>query len=293
MHQDEMIASEIRRNIAEMLQFRMSGQVDRLLRHFSPTTLVHCASSREGLLGPGVWEGVEALGSVFRLTDENYQPLEHEILDILVQGQRAAVRWRGAWRRHATSRVYMKDAANFLRWENGFVVEMYEFFEHTSVSAPNCIRVPSAKTLWMEQPPGLGRDEIERRARKLIAISSNGPDVGLLREYCSPDVLCDFVGDRARIPYAGRHIGVEALINIVRASEVDFEQSRCEISEILIEDGRVAGRRSVEWRHRGTARRGLVNLASFMRFENGLIVELIQFHDIVTMLEMRGEMDPR
>ena len=39
---------------------------------------------------------------------------------------------------------------------------------------------------------------------------SQGPDIGLIRKLYSPDIVCEFVGDRARIPYAGRHVGVEA-----------------------------------------------------------------------------------
>lgn len=288
-----MAASDIRREIAQMLQARMSGQIDQLLKYFAPGAITYCASSREGLLAPGVWQGADALRSVTRLTDENYQPLDYEILDILVDGQKAVVRWRGAWRRHATSKIYVIDAAHFLLWRNGLVIEMHEFFSRASEAIPHYTRAPSSRMLWMRASPGLDREEMERRARKLVAFSSSGPEVGVIEQYCSPDILCDFIGDRARIPYAGRHVGIDALLNIVRAVAVDFEQSNCEISEILIDEDRVAGRRSVEWRHRGTGCCGLVDLANFLRFEDGMIVELIEFRDTVSLLEMRGEWDSR
>ena len=92
MHQSKMIASEIRRQITEMLEARMAGQIGKLLKYFAPDTIVHCASSREGLLSPGIWVGADALRSISRRTDENYLPLEYEILDILVDGQKAVVR---------------------------------------------------------------------------------------------------------------------------------------------------------------------------------------------------------
>ena len=66
-------------------------------------------------------------------------------------------------------------------------------------------------------------------------------------------------------------MGIDALINVVRAVAIEFEQSRCDIAAILIENGHVAGRRQVS-RHRGTGRRGVVDLANFLRFENGMIV---------------------
>ena len=85
-----------------------------------------------------------------------------------------------------------------------------------------------------------------------------------MRKYYSPDIVCEFVGHRARIPYAGRHVGVEAVINIVRGINVDFEQLDNALSDILVDGGRLACRRTVQWRHRGTGRRGLVELAEFV-----------------------------
>ena len=289
MRQSKSVAVEIRSRIAEMLRCRMSGQINQMLRYFAPNTVVHCASSREGLLPPGIWEGADGLRAMTRRTDENYEPLEHEILDILLDGQNAVVRWRGAWRHHATGKIYMIDAAHFLRWQNGLVVEMHEFFQPTSKSLPQCNKLSSYGNLLTQRSPGLDRDEIERRARQLVAFPSNGPEIDVILDFCSPDIICDFVGNPARIPYAGRYVGIDALINIVRAVAVDFEQSQCEICEILVEEGRVAGRRKVEWCHRGTGRRGSVDLANFVRFEDGMIVELVEFRDSVTLLEMRGE----
>jgi ketosteroid isomerase-like protein len=269
----------------------MSGQIDQMLKYFAPNTVVYCASSREGLLPPGIWEGADALRSVTRRNDENYEPLEHEILDILVDGQSAVVRWRGSWRRHATGKIYLIDAAHFLRWENGSVVEMHEFFAHASKAAPWCNKISSYGDLLARGSPGLDHDEIERRARQLVTFPSTGPEINTIQEFCSPDIICDFVGDSTRLPYAGRHVGIDALINIVRAVAVDFEQLQCEISEILIEEGRVAGRRKVKWRHRGTGRSGWVELANFVRFEDGMIIELVEFRDSVTLLEMQGEIE--
>jgi len=287
-----MAATEIRRRVAEMLQCRMCGQIKEMLHYFAPRAVVHYTKSREGMFRSATWEGVDALGSITKFTDENYTPLEYEILDLLVDGQQAVVRWRGAWRRVATGKIYMVDAAHFLRWEGDLVVEMHEFFERMSHAAPSSQRLASFEDLLALKTPGLSRQEMDRRARKIVTFPANGPEIGLIREFCSPEIVCDFVGDRARLPYAGRHVGIDALINIIRMIAVDFEQSTCEISEILIDGDRLAGRRNVEWRHRGTGRNGNVDLADFVRFENGLIVELIEFRDSSTLLEMQGERGP-
>lgn len=283
----QLTVADMRRLIAEMLDCRMRADYDRFATYLDPGVVVYCNAWREGIIGPEVWSGEPSLRDLFRRTDENYFPLDHEILDILVDGERAVVRWRGDWRRHATSRIYTIDAAHFLRWEKGLVVEMHEFFDaHCPTSGGGAAR---ATLEHLITPPGSGlsRAEMERRARKLVTFKAEGPDFDLLRKWCSPGIVCEFLGDRMRIPYAGRHCGVEAMLGIIRAISVDFEQQTFAVPSPLVEDDRVAGRRQVIWRHRGTGRSGISELADFVRFEDGLIVELIEFRDTVTLLQMQ------
>jgi hypothetical protein len=144
--------------------------------------------------------------------------------------------------------------------------------------------------LFAARPPGLDRAEILRRAELLATWRPETPrSFSVLRELYSPDVACEFVGDKSRIPYAGRHVGIEALIAIVRAIHIEFEQSNHEIEDIIIDGGRVAMRRRVEWRHRGTGRRGRVDLAEFARFGDGRIGEMIEFRDSMAILAMQDE----
>lgn len=137
--------------------------------------------------------------------------------------------------------------------------------------------------------PGLDRKEIIRRVKLLALQPSDRRDYEIIRELYSPDVVCEFIGDKSRIPYAGRHVGIEALISILKTINIDFEQLNHSCVDIIVDGARVAVRRSVEWRHRGTGRRGRVDLADFARFENGRIVEQIEFRDSITILSMQGE----
>jgi ketosteroid isomerase-like protein len=147
----------------------------------------------------------------------------------------------------------------------------------------------SFENLLSPKPPRLDRAEIVQRCESLLKSSTSyGPDVAIMRRLCAPDIVCEFIGDKSRIPYAGRHVGVETLERILRSISVDFEQLDHTTGEIIVDGGRVAVRRTVEWRHRGTGRRGLVELADFARIEDGLIVELIEFRDSITILSMAG-----
>ena len=283
----QLTAAGMRRLIAELLDHRMSAQYDRFATYLDPNVTVYCNAWREGVIGPNVWRGVSSLRDLFRRTDENYLPLDYEILSVIVDGDRAVVRWRGDWRRHATSKIYTIDAAHFLRWENRLVVEMHEFFDaHSPETARGCGGA-TYESLMTPRPPGLDRNEMERRSLKLVTFDSKGPDLDLLRQWCSPDIRCEFVGDPMRLPYAGRHCGLEAMFGVIRAVAVDFEQQTLAVREALVEDDRVAGRRQVRWRHRGTGRAGISELADFVRFEDGLIVQLIEFRDTVTLLRMQ------
>jgi ketosteroid isomerase-like protein len=147
----------------------------------------------------------------------------------------------------------------------------------------------NCEDFFSRPPPGLERDEILRRVELLAAQPAENGDFGVIRDFCSPDLVCEFVGDKSRIPYAGRHFGVDALLNILRAINIDFAQSEPQIDDVIIDGGRVAIRRSVRWRHRGAGLEGRVDLADFVRFENGLIVELIEFRDSITILNIQGD----
>jgi len=265
----------------------MTYDVPTLVEHFVEDVVLNYSCSRHGLLPPGQWRGRDALRAHLRRVDVDYEPLDAEVLAVLVDGDNTVVRWLSSWRHRATGQIHRVDMAHFLRWRNGLVAEMHEFRERYCVPRRAVVLAQSLDDILNPRGPGLARDEM---ARQLIALSSFSfaPDVTRIREMCSRDVVCEFVGDRASISHAGRHRGVEALINIVRGLGVEFEQLGLATSEIIIDGGMAASRRTVEWRHRGTGRRGHIQLADFVRFEDGRIVEVVEFGDSMALLRMRA-----
>ncbi len=189
-------------------------------------------------------------------------------------------------------RPWSVDMAFFLRWRDGVVAEMHEY-EDSPIPTPDVFGAVTPLAALLSQPdPGLSREEMVDCVRQLADyLTPQGPDVELLRRHYAPNVVCEFVGDPARIPYAGRHIGVEAVIGVVKAINVDFEQLAFSLSDILVDRDALGCRRTVEWRHRGTGRRGIVELAEFTRFANGKIVEFVEYRDSMTILEMQGDLE--
>ncbi len=291
---------EIRGWLAEMAHCRMMGQWDRLSEHFAANIVVRGNYSRDPnypndlIFGPDVIRGRNAFCAKMQRVDQEFQPLDEEILEVLVEKDRAGGRWRGWWRHRGTGRVFALNMAHFMRWRGDEICELFEFLD--APGSPSCDggRLTSFGAMLDPPPPGLEREEMIARVHALADYPSPyGPDIALMRRYYAPDIVCEFAGDRARIPYSGRHVGIEAAINIVRAVGIDFEQLNYSLSDVLVDGGRLACRRTVEWRHRGTGRRGVVELAEFVKFEHGLIVELIEYRDSLTLLEMQDELEIR
>jgi len=280
-------AAEIRRRAHEIVRFRMAEDISSLVRLFVEDVELTYNCAKLGLFPAGQGRGRDALRENLRRADIDYEPLDAEVLSVLVEGDRSAVRWLSNWRHRATGQIYHMDMAHFLRWRHGLVAEMSEFIDHHCVSRAPVFLAQDFEQMLSPRDPGLDRDEIARRMIELGNFSGRGPSVAMFREFCAPDVICEFVGDRTSISYAGRHRGIEALANIIRAIGVEFEQLGQAMPEVIVDGDWAAVRRTVEWRHRGAGRLGLVELADFARFQNGLIVEIVEFRDSVALLQMQ------
>jgi ketosteroid isomerase-like protein len=132
---DQEKRRDLRRDIFEITRLRMSGRIEEMLEFFAPHVVVHYHCAKEGLFLPGVLRGVDALRENIRLTDVEYEPLDMEILDILVDGDRSAVRWRNSWRHRGRGYARTLDMAHFLRWKSGRVVEMFEYLDYHGAMA--------------------------------------------------------------------------------------------------------------------------------------------------------------
>lgn len=126
---------DLRRSVSEITKLRMSGRISEMMQFFADDVIVHYHCAKEGLFLAGVLEGIDAFRENIRITDAEYEPLDSEILDVLVEGDRSAVRWRNSWRNRGTGYTRMLDMAHFLHWKNGRVVEMFEYLDYHGMMA--------------------------------------------------------------------------------------------------------------------------------------------------------------
>jgi ketosteroid isomerase-like protein len=144
----EDVTRERRRCIFEITRLRMSRDLDEMMCYFAPNVVVRYHATKEGLFLPGVLHGRDNFRENIRLTDVEYEPLGFEVLDILVEGDESAVRWRNSWRHRATGRVATMDMAHFLRWRDGLVFEVFEYLDYHGWG-----RAAAEATLERDDPP--------------------------------------------------------------------------------------------------------------------------------------------
>jgi hypothetical protein len=132
------IERDLRKSVFEITKLRMSGRISEMMRYFASDVIIHYHCAKEGLFLAGVLQGVDAFRENIRITDAEYEPLDMEVLDLLVEGDRSAVRWRTSWRNRGTGYTRTLDMAHFLHWENGWVVEMFEYLDYHGMMALAC-----------------------------------------------------------------------------------------------------------------------------------------------------------
>ncbi|MGO8737472.1 nuclear transport factor 2 family protein [Rhodoblastus sp.] len=124
----------------------------------------------------------------------------------------------------------------------------------------------------------LDRDLIEQRVHRAIDLRVQGDWRGLV-ELAAEDISFDLRGNWTAFPYSkpvhGKIALAQALITII----VQFESLGSIVNDLVIDGDRVAVRRTARLRNRGSGKIAEVDVADFIRFRDGLIVEFTEIAD--------------
>ncbi|MBI1868355.1 MAG: nuclear transport factor 2 family protein [Methylocystis sp.] len=113
----------------------MSGQIDEMARHFAPDVAMHYHCLNGVFFLPQVLLGRAAFRENIRLFDMEFELLDGEVIDVLLENESAAVRWRSSWRHRGTGRTLALETAYFLSWKNGLIAEAHEYMDYHGIVA--------------------------------------------------------------------------------------------------------------------------------------------------------------
>jgi ketosteroid isomerase-like protein len=131
----------------------------------------------------------------------------------------------------------------------------------------------------------LDRELIERRVRAMLEMRAAGDLRGML-DYAAEDIVYNLKGSWASFPYASPVCGKKMVAQALAIIAMQFENMGFVIHELVIEGNQIALRRSVKLRHRGTGKVGNVDIADFLRFRDGLVVEFTEVADSIALTQL-------
>ncbi|MEZ5829131.1 MAG: nuclear transport factor 2 family protein [Hyphomicrobiales bacterium] len=121
--------SEFKSLLQRIYAARVSGDMDVLRKDFTDdTTYVVAGSPDVGAMTVAMSGHADVMG-VFERMLANYKLSNFEFLDMLIDGDRAAVRWRATVHNAANGKTIDTELAHFITIENGKIASMIEFMD--------------------------------------------------------------------------------------------------------------------------------------------------------------------
>lgn len=133
--------------------------------------------------------------------------------------------------------------------------------------------------------PTVDRDFI---ASRLEAINNRlvARDLPGLLALFSDDVIFELIGNWSIFPSARRARGKEAWTRALTTIYTQVQNLGSTVNDVVIDGDFVALRRTTRLRNYGTGRVGDVEFADFLRFRDGLIVEITEIVDSLAIARL-------
>lgn len=136
----------------------------------------------------------------------------------------------------------------------------------------------------------LDREGIERKVRAHYAALGRG-DIKTVLSGMAESVVYEVSGAWDVYPSHARREGLEATKEILTFLNREFETLGSTLQDLLIDGEKVATRRVVRLRHRGTNAVGDVGIVGFLRFREGLLIEVSDYPDTAMVERLTGRID--
>jgi ketosteroid isomerase-like protein len=124
-----MDRSEIEAFVRRLYAARVDGDMDALSQAFAENAKFQVAGSPEYSMLASLAEGHETVMSLMRTIVDTFSLSDVAILDLLVDGNKAAVRWRATVNVMTTGQTITTQIAAFIEIADGKVVSLIEFVD--------------------------------------------------------------------------------------------------------------------------------------------------------------------
>jgi len=124
-----MDRTEIEAFVRKLYAARVDGDIDVLSQLFAEDAVFQIAGSPEYSMLASLAEGHETVISLMRTIVDTFSLSDVAILDLLVDGNKAAVRWRATVHVMTTGQTVTTELAAFIEMANGKVVSLIEFVD--------------------------------------------------------------------------------------------------------------------------------------------------------------------
>jgi len=124
-----MDRTEIDAFVRKLYAARVDGDIDALSQLFAEDAVFQIAGSPEYSMLASLAEGHETVMSLMRTIVDTFSLSDVAILDLLVEGNKAAVRWRATVHVMTTGQTVTTEIAAFIEIAGGKVVSLIEFVD--------------------------------------------------------------------------------------------------------------------------------------------------------------------
>jgi ketosteroid isomerase-like protein len=247
--------------------------------------------------GPWVFDGKAAVIEAVAAIDARLEFLSFEIVDLIVDGREAALRWHASLRNRGAGVIGELSVFDHIVVRDGRIARYEEFLDTdgfrllmSGEPQPQLARRANRMRRSLQEvlrfarpgrPPPLAAAERDRRADLLRSFWRERVQAGsaVFPTYWADECALHLIGDPAAVPFARSHYGIDAVRALVDQIDMEFEYLTFDIRKVLVDGDRAALQWGADVRHRGTSAKGHVEAFDHFVLDGDRIVAVTEFFD--------------
>jgi ketosteroid isomerase-like protein len=248
----------------------------------------------------GIYVGKSGVRALLQRIDGQVELTEGRILNLLVDGDRVALRRSVSVRHRGTAATIRLAVANLIRFRGGKVLSISEYIdtawlkklsdEEWRRKARRSGGAPARETAAVSTQARPSHDHPFAATRELVMRAHQQRyDHEAFLGHFHDDCTFRIVGRIRDYPFGGLYVGKAAVGALFRRIDDQIEQRDDRILNLLVDGDKVAIRRSVTIRHYGTSARTRLVVADLFRLRDQKVAEISEYIDTAWLKKLTGD----